>query len=86
MAEQQWFTVGEAAEYLRLSKPSIYRLVSQGTLRAYTIGETGVRRFRREDLEAVLHPEGPGSERVRGRPGRKPHHPPSSEQRTAVAA
>ena len=36
MAEQEWFTVAEAAEYLRLSKPSIYRLVTQGVLTAHT--------------------------------------------------
>ena len=57
MAEQEWFTVGEAAEYLRLSKPSIYRLVSQGVLVAHTIGGTGERRFRRADLDAALKRE-----------------------------
>ena len=54
MAEQEWFTVGEAAEYLRLSKPSIYRLVTEGQLVAHTIGTKGERRFRRADLDAVL--------------------------------
>ena len=56
MAEQEWFTVGEAANYLRLSKPSIYRLVGQGLLPAYTIGPKGERRFKRSDLDAVLQP------------------------------
>lgn len=56
MAEQEWFTVGEAAEYIRLSKPSIYRLVDQGLLPAYTIGPKGERRFKRSDLDAVLRP------------------------------
>ena len=56
VAEQEWFTVGEAADYLRLSKPSIYRLVGQGVLLAYTIGPKGERRFKRADLDAVLQP------------------------------
>ena len=56
VAEQEWFTVGEAADYLRLSKPSIYRLVGQGVLPAYTIGPKGERRFKRSDLDAVLQP------------------------------
>jgi excisionase family DNA binding protein len=59
VAEQEWFTVGEAADYLRLSKPSIYRLVGQGVLPAYTIGFKGERRFKRADLDAVLQPRTP---------------------------
>jgi len=39
-----------------LSKPSIYRLVGQGVLPAYTIGPKGERRFKRSDLDAVLQP------------------------------
>lgn len=57
MAEQEWFTVGEAADYLRLSKPSIYRLVTQGVLTAHTIGDAGERRFKRADLDAALRRE-----------------------------
>jgi excisionase family DNA binding protein len=44
------------ADYLRLSKPSIYRLVGQGVLPAYMIGPKGERRFKRSDLDAVLQP------------------------------
>jgi excisionase family DNA binding protein len=57
MVEQEWFTVAEAAVYLRLSKPSIYRLVTQGVLTAHTIGGKGERRFRRADLDAALQRE-----------------------------
>jgi excisionase family DNA binding protein len=68
MAEQEWFTVAEAAEYLRLSKPSIYRLVSQGVLTAHTIGGKGERRFKRADLNAALRREPKKTGRLK-RPG-----------------
>jgi excisionase family DNA binding protein len=66
--------LGEAADYLRLSKRSIYRLVTQGLRPAYTIGPKGERRFRRSDLEAVLQPR---------KQGEQAH---DAHRRTAVAA
>ncbi len=50
---QEWFTVEEAAEYLRLSKRTIYKLVKDGRLSAYRIGQERHLRFRREDLDNV---------------------------------
>lgn len=45
-------TVAEAASILRLSRPTIYRLVSDGTLPAHKIG--GSIRIDREEMLAAL--------------------------------
>ncbi len=50
---QEWFTVNEAAEYLRISKRTIYKLTKEGRLPAYRIGQQRHRRFRKEDLDKV---------------------------------
>ena len=50
---QEWFTVEEAAEYLRVSKRTIYKLTEEGRLPAFRIGKERHRRFRREDLNKV---------------------------------
>ena len=36
---QEWFTVEEAAEYLRVSKRTIYKLTEEGRLPAFRIGK-----------------------------------------------
>jgi excisionase family DNA binding protein len=48
---KEWFTVEEAAEYLRVSKRTIYKLTQEGRLPAFLIGEQRHRRFRKEDLD-----------------------------------
>lgn len=50
---KEWFTVEEAAEYLRVSKRTIYKLTQEGRLPAFRIGEQRHRRFRKEDLDKV---------------------------------
>ena len=50
---QEWFTVEEAAEYLRVSKRTIYKLTEGGRLPAFRIGKERHRRFRKEDLNKV---------------------------------
>lgn len=50
---QEWLTVEEAAQYLRVSKRTIYKLTEDGRLRAFRIGKERHRRFRRDDLDAV---------------------------------
>lgn len=50
---QEWFTVEEAAEYLRVSKRTIYKLTKEGRLPAFRIGQERHRRFRKEDLDKV---------------------------------
>jgi excisionase family DNA binding protein len=58
--EDAWLTLAEAAEYLRVSKPTIYRFCSEGRLPFYELAGSGYRRFKRSDLDALL---------VAGRPG-----------------
>jgi excisionase family DNA binding protein len=55
---KEWFTVEEAAEYLCVSKRTIYKLTKEGRLPAFRIGEERYRRFRKEDLDRALRPGG----------------------------
>ena len=50
---KEWFTVEEAAEYLRVSRRTIYKLTKDGRLPAFRIGQEYHRRFRKEDLDKV---------------------------------
>ena len=50
----EWLTLPEAAAYLKVSKPTIYRFCSQGCLPFYKLAGTGQRRFRRSDLDGLL--------------------------------
>lgn len=52
--QQEWFTVDEAAEYLRVSKRTIYRLCREGGLVGYRTSKRGYWRFRKEDLDKAL--------------------------------
>ena len=54
MAElpQEFYTVKELAELLRVTEMTIYRLVKRGEIAAHHIGR--VMRFRRVDIEAFL--------------------------------
>ena len=53
MTTKEWFTVEEAAEYLCVSRRTIYKLTTEGRLPAFRIGEERHRRFRKEDLDRV---------------------------------
>jgi len=55
---KEWFTVEEAAEYLCVSKRTIYKLSAEGRLPAFRIGRERHRRFRKEDLDKVPRPGG----------------------------
>ena len=48
---KEWFTVEEAAQYLCVSKRTIYKLTKEGRLPAFRIGQERHRRFRKEDLD-----------------------------------
>jgi excisionase family DNA binding protein len=50
---QEWFTVNEAAEYLRISRRTVYKLVQNKRLPSYRIGEERHQRFKKEDLDKV---------------------------------
>jgi excisionase family DNA binding protein len=81
---KEWFTVDEAAEYLCISRRTVYKLTEEGRLPAYTIGKERHRRFRKKDLDAVPAPgKGGGKEPAAGLSGlfsrlRKMGNPPSS--------
>ena len=53
---KEWFTVEEAAEYLRVSKRTIYKFTEEGRLQSFRIGKERHRRFRKEDLDKVPLP------------------------------
>jgi len=53
---KEWFTVEEAAEYLCVSRRTIYKLTKEGRLPAFRIGKERHRRFRKEDLDNVPRP------------------------------
>jgi len=46
---KEWFTIEEAAEYLKVSKRTIYKLTEEGRLPAFRIGKERHRRFRKDD-------------------------------------
>ena len=50
--ETDWFSIREAAEYLKVSQPTIFRWMKDGVLSFYKVG--GATRFSREGLEAVI--------------------------------
>lgn len=52
----QWFTVDEAARYLRVSRRTIYKWTKDGRLPTYLIGDRRHRRYRRHDLDKVPRP------------------------------
>jgi len=55
--EQKWYTVNEAAQYLRVSRRTIYQLVKEMQLAPYKVGRAGHRRFKLEDIDAVMRKE-----------------------------
>jgi excisionase family DNA binding protein len=64
---KDWYTVREAAEYLGVSEPTIFRWMKEGTLSYYKVG--GATRFSQEGLD-VLFEKNTGSkeaEQVAGR-------------------
>jgi excisionase family DNA binding protein len=58
---KEWFTVTEAAEYLSVSKRTIYKLTQEGRLPAFSIGNERHRRFLKIDLDKTLLPVGNSS-------------------------
>jgi excisionase family DNA binding protein len=62
----EWLTLKEAMAYLKVSRSTIFEWCSSGKLPYFKLEASGrlSRRFRREDLDAVLTP---------GTPGPQPH-------------
>ena len=48
----KWFSVKEAAEYLDVGEPTLYRWIRDGKITYRKVGETT--RFLREDLEGMV--------------------------------
>ncbi len=48
---KEWYTVDEAAEYLGVSRRTIYKLSKEGRLRTHILSRERIRRFRKEDLD-----------------------------------
>lgn len=48
----QWYSVREAAEYLGISEPTVFRWMREGLLSFYKVG--GATRFSRANLDAVV--------------------------------
>ena len=48
----RWYTIKEAAEYLGVSQPTLFRWMKEGTLSFYKIG--GGTRFSQEGLDSVI--------------------------------
>jgi len=51
-SHKQWYSVRDAAEYLGVSQPTIFRWMKDGTLSFYKVG--GSTRFAQEGLDAVI--------------------------------
>ena len=51
-AKHDWYSIPEAAEYLGVSEPTIYRWMKDGFLSFYKVG--GSTRFSQEGLDAVI--------------------------------
>jgi excisionase family DNA binding protein len=62
-APRKWYTVKEAAGFLGVSQPTIFRWMRDGLLSFYKIG--GATRFSDEDLEAVIE-KNTGSKEAEG--------------------
>ena len=60
ISPQEWFTIDEAAEHLRVSRRRIYKLVQEQQLTSHRIGKGGHRRFRLEDLNSSMQMEDVG--------------------------
>ncbi len=52
MDVERWYSVREAADYLAVSQPTIFRWMKEGLLSFYKVG--GSTRFSREGLDAVV--------------------------------
>ncbi len=51
--QMEWFTVDEAAKYLRVSRRTIYKWTKESKLPTYIIGDRRHRRYRKGDLDNV---------------------------------
>jgi excisionase family DNA binding protein len=50
---KEWYNLDEAAAYMGVSKRTLYKWTKEGRLRAYRLGKSRIRRFRKEDLDNI---------------------------------
>lgn len=63
VADDEWMTITGATAYLKVSRPTLYRWMTDGLLPFYTLPSDSGRRFKRSDLDALLTPGSPSAER-----------------------
>ena len=57
-SRREWLTVAEAADYLRVSRDTIYRWAREGRLTLYKLGS--LTRLKRSELDSLIVPKGRG--------------------------
>ena len=62
--ERHWYTIKEAAKYLEIGEPTLYRWMREGKITFRKIGDST--RFWKEDLDSVMeiHPSARDAEKV----------------------
>src|SRR4051794_38704429 len=50
--KRKWYSIGEAAEYLDVGEPSLYRWMREGKITFRKVGDST--RFWKEDLDSVM--------------------------------
>jgi len=68
MANEQWMNPTEAADYLGISRQSLYKLMDSGALPFQSVKGIQKRRVRKEDLDALLKQKD-GDEQTKKRKG-----------------
>lgn len=66
MDQQEWFTADEAAEFLRVSRSTIYRWAREDRLRSHVLPSGVGRRFGRADLMSLLRMHSDGQSPTEG--------------------
>jgi excisionase family DNA binding protein len=69
--ETRYLTVAEAAERLRVSRPTVWRWIDSGKLPAFRVGARSIR-IREEDIDRVVEPlarESSAIRRLQNQPG-----------------
>jgi excisionase family DNA binding protein len=57
-AESPWLTPEEAARYLKVHVTTLYAWARAGRVRRYTLAGGTTARYRREELDALMQPQG----------------------------
>ncbi|HXI15294.1 MAG TPA: helix-turn-helix domain-containing protein [Chloroflexota bacterium] len=52
--DERLLTIDEVADYLRVTRQTVYRFCEGGQLSYFTLGDSGQRRFRFGDVRAFL--------------------------------